>query len=330
MRRLSLLATVAVAATIAGCPGAAATSDGGRVIHSCAELASGSLPPPLSPCDFTEVCSLGCDFTAWCGPSGQLGIGIGESCRDSGVRDGGPPLDAAPDAGRLDADLDASALDAALDASDLDALASDALELDGAVLDAAELDAAGDGGDLDADLADASTPDAPRLPLDASFDAAGCGTIVTEHPPVASPHVTACNPVTYDSNPPTSGPHYPSWPAFGVYASPVPWGYLVHALEHGAVVVAYDCPAGCDAELALLLDYLDLRPADPLCSRDVHHRVIVVPDPSLGTRFAASAWGWELRSDCFDLDALGAFMDAHYAQAPENFCADGATGLGCP
>ena len=30
-----------------------------------------------------------------------------------------------------------------------------------------------------------------------------------------------------------------------------------------------------------------------------------------------------LRSQCFDLPALGAFIDAHYALGPENFCADG-------
>jgi len=49
----------------------------------------------------------------------------------------------------------------------------------------------------------------------------------------------------------------------------------------------------------------------------------VTPDPLLDVRFAASAWGWALRSQCLDLPWLGLFMDAHYAQAPEDECFDG-------
>ena len=46
----------------------------------------------------------------------------------------------------------------------------------------------------------------------------------------------------YDSNPPSSGPHYPIWADFKEYATPVPDGYLVHAEEHGAVLLR-DCLA---------------------------------------------------------------------------------------
>ena len=49
------------------------------------------------------------------------------------------------------------------------------------------------------------------------------------------------------------------------------------------------------------------------------------PAPTLDVMFAAAAWGASLRSACFDLTALSAFLDAHYAQAPENLCADGIT-----
>lgn len=213
--------------------------------------------------------------------------------------------------------------------------APDAAELDGGDMDVGESADGGEANDaaeavdaaMDAPVSD--TTDAPRPTLDVAFDASGCGTVVTEFPPVPSPHVTACDPVTYGSSPPTSGPHYPSWPAFGPYSTPIPWGFLVHGLEHGAIVVTYDCPSGCAAEVSSLLTFLELRPEDPLCSREVHHRVIVAPDPTLGVRFAVSAWGWNLTSDCFDLPALGAFMDAHYAMGPENFCADGVTGLSC-
>jgi hypothetical protein len=154
-------------------------------------------------------------------------------------------------------------------------------------------------------------------------DGAACNTTVTMFPVDPSPHVPLCSPVVYTTNPPTSGPHYPLWAAFKTYAAPVPRGFWVHDLEHGAVVITYNCPSGCDAELASLSAWLDTRPQDPLCSPPLRHRIVVTPDPLLDVPFAASAWGWALASQCFDLDALGAFIDAHYAMAPENVCADG-------
>ena len=214
----------------------------------------------------------------------------------------------------------------------------DAAAVDGAAVDAAAVDARGDGdpGDgptLDAPPADGATDDGTPTP-DAGDDARTCATTVAGFPLAAGAHVAQCTPITYATNPPTSGPHYPLWARFKAYADRVPRGFWVHAMEHGAVVVTYNCPGGCAADVAALVAYLDARPVDPLCTAPVRNRFIVTPDPLLDTTFAASAWGWSLRSDCFDLPALGAFIDAHYAQAPENFCSDGfdptAPGSGVP
>lgn len=165
-------------------------------------------------------------------------------------------------------------------------------------------------------------------------DASSCGTTVATFALEASPHVAACSVVNYSTNPPTSGPHYPSWAAFKVYTQPVPRGFYVHAMEHGAVVIAYNCPTNCDAEVAALVAYLDSRPADPLCTLPLKNRFIVTPDPLLDVPFAAAAWGASLKSQCFDLAALGTFIDQYYAKAPENFCFDGfdptAPGSGVP
>nr|WP_240807958.1 DUF3105 domain-containing protein [Polyangium spumosum] len=153
-------------------------------------------------------------------------------------------------------------------------------------------------------------------------------------PVTPSPHVLACSPVVYATNPPTSGPHYPSWAAFKWYDAPVPRGFLVHSLEHGAVVISYHCEGGCESELATLAAFLDARPADPLCAAPLKSRIIVTPDPALDVRFAAAAWGAFLRADCLDTAALGAFLDTYYAKGPENFCTDGvdvlAPGSGVP
>ena len=47
--------------------------------------------------------------------------------------------------------------------------------------------------------------------------------------------------ITYNSNPPTSGTHFPVWAKPGVYDRLMSDGYLIHSLEHGYVVISYDC-----------------------------------------------------------------------------------------
>ena len=60
----------------------------------------------------------------------------------------------------------------------------------------------------------------------------------------------------------------------------------------------------------------------------LRHRFVMTPDPRLDVRFAASAWGWTLRADCFDPVAFLAFATAHYGQGPEATCANGADVVG--
>ena len=151
-----------------------------------------------------------------------------------------------------------------------------------------------------------------------------CGALLEERALEGATHVPACSSVTYRSNPPSSGDHYPIWAAFQSYAQPVPPGFLVHDLEHGAVVLAYHCPGGCAAEVAAAQAFIDALPVDPMCTgAGVARRVVMAPDPALTTRWAASAWTWTLRATCFDAEAFGVFVRAHYAQAPENECANG-------
>ncbi|MBK9033651.1 MAG: DUF3105 domain-containing protein [Myxococcales bacterium] len=240
-------------------------------------------------------------------------------------------------------DLDAAGADATvIDGAAIDATAGDATDdgpapdapgdLDGGNLDGGDLDAP-DGGDLDGGDLDGGGPDGGDLDGGAP-DGPTCTTSIASAALAPGIHVAQCTPITYATNPPTSGPHYPLWARFKAYADRVPRGFWVHSMEHGAVVVTYNCPAGCAAELAALDAFLAARPADPLCVPPLRNRFIVTPDPLLDTTFAASAWGWSLRSDCFDLPALGAFIDAHYGQAPEDFCSDGfdptAPGSGVP
>lgn len=54
-------------------------------------------------------------------------------------------------------------------------------------------------------------------------------------------HVTDIFGVEYSSNPPTSGPHFAIWAKKGKYDRLISDGYLIHSLEHGYVVISYDC-----------------------------------------------------------------------------------------
>jgi hypothetical protein len=54
-------------------------------------------------------------------------------------------------------------------------------------------------------------------------------------------HVTDIFGITYNSNPPTSGTHFPVWAKKGFYDRLISDGYLIHSMEHGYIVIWYDC-----------------------------------------------------------------------------------------
>lgn len=54
-------------------------------------------------------------------------------------------------------------------------------------------------------------------------------------------HVTDISNTSYSSDPPTSGPHFPVWAKKGVYDRVISDGHLIHSLEHGYVVISYNC-----------------------------------------------------------------------------------------
>ncbi len=102
-------------------------------------------------------------------------------------------------------------------------------------------------------------------------------------------HVIDGTPLTFNSNPPHSGNHFPE-PERGVgeHTTPVLRGHFVHSMEHGAVVLLYNCSDDCSADLAVFRGVLKANPCLPL---------IMTPDASLKTRFAMASWTWTLASD---------------------------------
>jgi hypothetical protein len=157
-------------------------------------------------------------------------------------------------------------------------------------------------------------------------DAAACNVRLASPPLMAALHIPIGASVVYDSNPPSSGPHYPLWANFQEFAAPVDDRYLVHSLEHGAVLLLYKCEdAGCPALVDALRAVRDALPADPLCDPSIRVRIVLAPRPANDVTVAAAAWGATYRADCLDAASLTRFITAHYAMGPENFCDPGQT-----
>ena len=147
-------------------------------------------------------------------------------------------------------------------------------------------------------------------------------------------HVAIGTHVEYDSNPPSSGPHYPVWAAFQTWPTVLQREYYVHDMEHGAVVLLYKCDhaaggaaGGCADTVAALEQVRAALPDDPLCDKSIRVRVVITEDPLLDVPFAAAAWGWTYKAKCLDVPSLTDFAKAHYGQGTEPICANGATTL---
>jgi hypothetical protein len=175
-----------------------------------------------------------------------------------------------------------------------------------------------DDGGRAADLAPSGDDAAPGAAAEAGAGRGRCGVENVRPAYEGRDHDIRCAAVSYGSKPPASGRHYDEWAVFRTYSKPVPWGFLVHALEHGAVVIAYNCPAGCADELAEVTRVVGEIPRKA-CGKPP---VIVTPDPTLDVRFAAAAWGHILRGRCFDADEFGRFIRENANRGPELFADD--------
>ncbi|MDB4946465.1 MAG: hypothetical protein JWP97_5999 [Labilithrix sp.] len=168
--------------------------------------------------------------------------------------------------------------------------------------------------------------DRARLPAPL-HPAASCDVTIDTPELLAGTHVPEGTAITYSSNPPSSGPHYPVWANFQEYAAPVDDGYLVHSLEHGAVLLLYKCEDGasCADTVEALRKVRDAIPSDKRCDPDIRVRVVIAPYPKLDVPVAAVAWGWTYKAACVDLPTLTQFANEHYAQGTEDLCAPGRT-----
>lgn len=168
-------------------------------------------------------------------------------------------------------------------------------------------------------------------------------------------HVSVGTTEEYNSNPPTSGPHYAEWEKPGIYDKVLEDGKLVHSLEHGYVIISYNCdknrPFGLRPSAFGLnvyaheteepheeipaTDSADIKPDsvsgwknNPDCQKLVEQikqvtkktgmdRLIVVPRPNLNTPIALTAWTKLMKLETVNEEKITAFVKEFRNQGPE-------------
>lgn len=113
----------------------------------------------------------------------------------------------------------------------------------------------------------------------------------------------------YNSNPPTSGPHDPIALDWGVYTSPQPKERAVHNMEHGGVIIWYNCVSDrCKNEIVPELNRL----MDEF-ERD-RRLMVMMPYPDMEPdTVAVTAWTRldKFSIDQFDPDRIRRFVEKH-------------------
>ena len=128
-------------------------------------------------------------------------------------------------------------------------------------------------------------------------------------PSLGQRHIPQGAPYSYPHPFPTSGPHDPVWVQPGFYSTPQRATKLVHALEHGNVVIYYDKPG--PEVMQKLKAWASLYPGQ-------WDGLVVTPKPGIGQTVALTAWTKLLRMEKFEPSAAAAFIDMFRGRGPEN------------
>jgi hypothetical protein len=127
-------------------------------------------------------------------------------------------------------------------------------------------------------------------------------------------HVEEGSVLAYQNQPPASGPHYPVTAPYGVSEQPISPGYWVHNLEHGGIVVLYNCPQGCADVVTQVRDAFVNLPRSRQFNRV---KMVATPYSAMPSRIAYLAWGKVEELEEFDYDRLLRFYNAYLDKGPE-------------
>ena len=111
----------------------------------------------------------------------------------------------------------------------------------------------------------------------------------------------------YNSNPPTSGPHWAGVAGAGIKDEAVPDELILHSMEHGAVVIWYksDLPQS---------DVDKIKEAFNSASG----KKIMLPRENLDVPVALTSWGYLLKLDTIDEVKIKEFIEINNDRAPES------------
>jgi hypothetical protein len=156
-----------------------------------------------------------------------------------------------------------------------------------------------------------ATPQPTRAPTPMI---AGDGLPGRAAPDEGAKHTDIGTLIPYKNSPPSSGTHFPQWLKYGVYAQPIPPGYWIHNLEHGAVVVLFKCDTNCqDIGAQVLKVYQTMRP-----SKYGEVKMIGIPYNDMPRNFTVVAWGRVDDFDTLDAERIQNFYEAFVDKGPED------------
>lgn len=126
----------------------------------------------------------------------------------------------------------------------------------------------------------------------------------------------------YNSDPPTSGMHLESMSEALINQAPLPKYMQVHLLEHGNVLMQYNCKcpdiAGALAQIASLYNNRQLPEGQTVVTPDLAQTieergtgVVVAPYPGMKPKIALTAWTRLQTFDAIDEPAMIKFINAY-------------------
>lgn len=130
----------------------------------------------------------------------------------------------------------------------------------------------------------------------------------------------------YNSNPPTSGPHYANPQSGGIYDKPIPDGNLIHSMEHGAVILWYkpidstnqnQSTEATDSAKAIGLSGQDIERLKQIFGSASVTKKIMMPRDNMDTPVALTSWGRLLKLSAIDESQIKAFIETNEDRGPE-------------
>ena len=159
--------------------------------------------------------------------------------------------------------------------------------------------------------------------------------------------------INYNSNPPTSGPHYGETVPWGSHTTEKDDRNLIHNLEHGGIWISYNCAKSTSFKLipqvyahegeeesatnSATPSASQLHPTeqdnasqaeDPKCQELVKQleevvkktgrkKIVLGPRSKNESLIALASWNWLLKLQKFDENKISQFIQDRYDKAPE-------------